>query len=452
MKFLNFILSFILPNKMENRRDMNVFIAILIYLACAIMMAGIPNIRINKVVKDKFLTECYCFEETFDTTLDELSKVAYAKIPAFEMKSDNSIKYAFDNEEKVIELKYNTKSSGKKINLTIVYLPYLTNDDEIPMDVFDLNAYLKVNPFDENHQLKSQDVLAIYTNKVFYFIFNHGYTLAYINASSDASLEDYHYLYIPNWESKGDWSLYRTALDEEGKIKRDANNKVIYAYYKYDEENNIKRLENEEIDYDYSSDESRYSERIYNANINKMFAYSSQQNIGMYSYLELNEQGINVLDVRNLNALEEFSETMIASCVTSVKTTSYILSLFFNVLLPLLWVFVMWLLLHRNGELTRFKEYYAIGASSMILPSIITSIVGLFYPYTLFARIAMIVTALYYLVCVLFINNMGRKARMMMQTKPKSEKSEDKEVETVPIKEFVSDVKEDDTQRPGRIG
>lgn len=424
-KFFNFILSFILPNKMETHRDMNVFIAILIFFACAIMIAGLPSLTATKIVKERYLTECYCYENNLDATL-----VGDVSLPVFELRADNAIK-AIDwmgDESKVRNLTYKTKND-KEINVTIVYQLDKTRDDELDKEVFDLDAYLSVNPY-EGHTLKSQDILIVYTNKIFYYIFNHGYTLNYQSAEKD-NIEDYHYLNVPTWAQTGNWSLYQTEVDEEGKIKKDVNGNIIYKT-RLDENNN-------EV-------------KIYQQNINKIFSYDKQTNIGMYSYLELKELGIEVLDLRNSNALNNYCDTVISTCVNSIKTTSYILSLFFNVLLPLIWVFVMWLLLHKNGELTRFKEYYAIAASSMILPAILTSIIGLFIPYTIIARFAFIVNAIFYLTCVLVINNMGRKARLMSQKEKQSQVKEEKEiidVETTPINEYnLTEEKE----KPGKIG
>ncbi len=425
-KFFNFILSFIAPNKMETHRDMNVFISILIFLACAIMIAGIPSLTVTKIVKERYLTECYCFEDNLNAEL-----VGEKDLAVFELKADNSIKYvdsaSEEGKSKVRQLTFKTPND-KTINLTVVYQIDKTRNDELDSSVFDLDAYLSEIPY-EGHTLKSQDILVIYTNQIFYYIFNHGYTLNYQSATSD-NIEDYHYLQVPTWENEGNWSLYQTELDEDGNIRKDVNGNIIYKTRLNEKEEEVK---------------------IYQQNINKIFTNGKQTNIGMYSYLELEELGINVLDLRELNPLNEYADTVISTCVTSIKTTSYILSVFFNVVLPLLWVFVMWLLLHKNGELTRFKEYYAIAATSMILPAIITSIVGLFIPYTIIARFAFIVNAVFYLTCVLIINNMGRKAKNLQQQNAKKddEPIEIQEVETKPINEYNET---EEGEKPGTIG
>ena len=425
-RFWNFILSFIAPKKMEIHRDMNLFIVILLFLACAITSSGIPGLRINTLLKEKYLNECYVFDNSYDATTDyDLNKLL-----KFDLASDNSLKVINYQSEADLrhELTYKTVD-GKTINLTIVYQFDVTSKDSIDPEILDLNEYLSFNPFNEDHTLKeeTQDVLVVYTKDIFYYIFNHGYTLGYTYDPS-GELETYHYINVPQWENNtsANWSLYETLYDSDGNIQRNSTTGEIV--YQLDDANN----------------------KIYRSNLNQIFTCGEQTNIGIFSYLELKEVGINVLDLSNDHPLARFSDILVYSCGNSVKTYSYLLSFFYVVLLPLLWVFVMWLLLKRNGELTRFREYYAICAVSHVLPTIITAIIGLFYPYTFFAKYAMIITALYFLINVTIINTLGKSRKQMINKE--NDEVELKKINDVVETKMLKDIETRNEERASRIG
>ena len=122
---------------------------------------------------------------------------------------------------------------------------------------------------------------------------------------------------------------------------------------------------------------------------------------------------------------------MVTSSVTSVKVYSYILAAFYVVLLPIMWVLIMWLILHKNGELQRLREYYAVAAAAMVLPSIITAIVGLWIPYTIMSRIAMIVQAVWYFVVCTIINT-AKKHKTVVEEVAAEDAPEGEFVESVP--------------------
>mgnify|MGYP003571299080 CR=1 FL=1 len=398
-RFWKFILSFIAPKKMEIHRDMSIFIAIVIFLACALLSAGVPALRIEPLLKKNYLTECYAFEGSYDSNLKE--EFNLASLPTFELNSSNEAKNIKNYETPTVYDLVYQNSKGDDINLKIVYDFSATRDSDIT--VIDMNEYLSFVPFNEDHSLKQRDILVVYTKNILYYIFNHGYTLGYID-DKDASLDKYHYLYIETWLGKENWSLYKTKVDEDGNISKDANG---------------------EINYDLDSN----GNKVYKSNLNQIFTCGNQTSIGIFSYLELSEIKIKFNNFKDVSPLEEFTDILVYSSANSVKVYSFILSLFYNVLLPILWVFVMWLVLRKGGELTRFREYYSICACTVILPSIITAIVGLFIPYTVFAKFQLIVSAIWYFVVVSIINTMKKK------------KQEAKEIVEEPVKPLMEEEK-----------
>lgn len=409
----HFLLSIFVPRKMEEHRDLNLFLAVMIFILCALISVGIPSLRLKSLLKNNYLDECYSYADTYELTLEGFNP---ASLPSFEIDKETkkviNVQYPNNEKQSVYELKYKAKD-GLDVNLTLVYEFDVTNEDELK---FDLDAYLKQVPFDGNHNLISRDVLVIYTEQVFYYIFNRGYMLNYID-DKEGELETYHYINVGSWEQTGEWSVYKTERDENGKIVKDASGEIIY------------KLED--------------GEKVYNNNINQLFTNGASTNIGIFSYYELEEANLPFTKLDN--PIQAFSDILVYCCAESVGTYSYILSFFYMVILPILWVLVMWLLMKKGSVLTRFREYYSIAAISFIAPSILTAIVGLFIPYTIISKVVMIVQAVYYFIVVSRINSMP------VNNKDKAEEVvidiPTEKIETVPVAEAV----ETESKKPSII-
>ena len=404
-KVLKFILTFIVPKKIEAHRDMNLFIAVLMFLLSAVLCAGIGVLRLETVLKNNYLDECYAYEDTYELTLENFD---VANLPTFTINEETykaeNIVWPNGVEQSVYNLTYKAKE-GLDVNLTIVYEFDKTVKDELD---FDLDSYLKVVPFNENKELVTRDILVVYTQDIFYYIFNRGYTLSYM--AFDQPLEESHYLYVDKWAATNQWSMYKVQRDSNGKVVTNANNQLIYLP---DEEN-----------------------KEYNNNINQIFTYGEQQNVGIHSYMELEKNGYNFAKLEN--PIVDYTEISLDACKTMVSTYGYILSFFYVVVLPILWIFVIWLLMKKNAELTRFREYYSICAASMLLPSLIGGIVTLFIPYSIIAKVIMFVQAVFYLIVVSRINavkpnkNDKNKKEEVIDIYPEEEK-----IETKPIQDVI---------------
>ena len=258
----HFLLSIFVPRKMEEHRDLNLFLAVMIFILCALISVGIPSLRLKSLLKNNYLDECYSYKDTYELTLEGFNP---ASLPSFEIDKETkkviNVQYPNNEKQSVYELKYKAKD-GLDVNLTLVYEFDVANEDELK---FGLDAYLKKVPFDANHNLISRDILVVYTEQVFYYIFNRGYMLNYIN-DKEGELETYHYINVGSWEQTGDWSVYKTERDENGKIVKDASGEIIY------------KLED--------------GEKVYNNNINQLFTNGASTNIGIFSYYELEEANL----------------------------------------------------------------------------------------------------------------------------------------------------------------
>ena len=138
------------------------------------------------------------------------------------------------------------------------------------------------------------------------------------------------------------------------------------------------------------------------------------------------------------NPLAKMSDLLVLDLQSSVKTYNYILSFFYVVILPIMWVLIVWLVMHKNGVLSRFREYYAVASVAFLVPSIIIGIVGFFIPYQIISRFAMILHAGYYVVCASRINSMDRPQTKKGNMVKKSQEiiEVETEINTTPINEL----------------
>ena len=383
---------------MEEHRDMNLFIAVLLFVLSMIICAGIPAKRLTKVIKNNYLTDCYVFDGTYDAEFEKPT------LPTYEIVNGEVSNFTLVNDKKVYDLVYKLKDEST-INLKIVYQLDVDNEHGIDRNVFDVDDYLSQNPFNDDHSLKQKDVLAVFTKTGMYYIFNHGYSYGYVN-NKEATLEQAHYLNVQAWEDTGKWSIYEHSLET-------VDGKEVYTPY-YVHPANAEELKKDPKNWTLIDPSEKPlngldyvpKQRI-NNNLYNLFHYSGTPNVGYYSYKTLETLGSDYLTFDE-NPLAEMSDLLVMDLQSSIRTYNYILSFFYVVVLPLIWVLIVWLVMHKNGELTRFREYYAIASVSFLVPSIIIGIVGFFIPYQLISRFAMILHAGYYFVCASRINSMSK--------------------------------------------
>ena len=396
----NFILSFILPRRMEEHREMNLFIAVLLFLLSMLLCAGIPNKRLEKIIKKNYLSDCCVFPGTYDATFEKPSLPVYSIING---EVDN---YQLINDQKVYDIEYKLQDETV-VNLKLVYQFDVDDEHGIDKSVFSIDEYLRTNPFNEDHSLKQKDVLAVFTKTGLYYIFNHGYAYGYVN-NQEATLEQANYLNVQSWTDSGKWSIYEHDLEViDGQ-------EVFTEYYyhpksleEYEQDptgknwTEVRTTDTKIHDFDYKPIKK------YNNNLYELFNYGGSSNVGYYSYKTLTTLGEDFMTFDE-NPLTEISDLLVLDLNSSVRTYNYILSFFYVVVLPIVWVLIVWLVMHKNGELVRFREYYAIASIAFLLPSIVIGIVGYFIPYQSISRFAMILHAGYYFVCVSRINSMGK--------------------------------------------
>lgn len=443
----DFILSFIIPKKIERHRDMNLFIAVLLFLFSFIICCSTPGFRLSAMIKDNYLEDCLVYEGSYDATLE-----TEVNLPELSIKENVASFVDFEAlNQFVYDLTYKTEE-GKDINLKIVYDLDANKDQELTK--INLNEYLNVNPFNEDKTLKSQDLLVVYTRDAFYYIYNHGYSIEYSYSAEDAKLEDYNYLNSKEWAETGKWSFYKadkSKVDENGFSQfrdcyylpapgDDVNDPNSWTDVSFDAN---KTVEYEGVKY---SGHRKVTNNIYD-----IFHYGVNNNIGKFTYAELEDYTEDYYN--NNDPLETYSDVFVALYGQSMRTYNYLVGLIYIIVLPLLWMVAIYLIMHKNGELTRFREYYSVASVSLLVPSVVISIVGMFVPYYRLASFYMIIHAGYFLFVISRINKLSKTKNCKDEPSQPDKKvvdvaETDYAVETKPASEYNT---ENNFQKPSQV-
>lgn len=484
-KFLDFISSFVLPKKMMRYRNINFFIIVLIFLGCMFLCVGTSNLGLTRYIKNN-KDSFRLFNEVYDLSSEE--KV---NLPRFSIDESKSVITNFtigEEVDNVYELSFPLEDN-KTLNLTLVYEPNVKiNDDEATSHDdrilnFDINGYYYHLPKrTQDDELLEQDMLLVITNELIYYIFNHGCDLV---KNTDGNYNKY-------LESTG-WNIMETKYvlpaNAEEIIYSDAEKKNIdYSKWtkiaKRGEEISIdgvtyKAYDTKEIAYFLPANKDEIVINAYgdiditkwtklaekaeettfvdgveystktriNNNLHEVFVSDTSTRVGVFSLYQAQNLGINFGDLGNgvstiekKIVVEAIADLMVNSGASQLQYYNFFYALIFILFMPLLWTFATWAMSKKYGELTRFKEYYAICSVAFIVPSIIVALFTFIaQPYCFIAQYAMFLQVAFYIFAVYKINNINRKANTPQNptpsSKPQKEAIIDLKVETTPIQE-----------------
>jgi hypothetical protein len=151
-----------------------------------------------------------------------------------------------------------------------------------------------------------------------------------------------------------------------------------------------------------------------NRNLHNVFVSENTQRIGVFSLYQASKMGVNFSDLTGDNkattdmklVVEAIGNLMVNTGVSQLENYNTIYAMIFIFIMPILWTFALWVMSRKFGELTRFKEYYAICSVSYIVPSILTALFTVFtQPYAFIAQYAMFIQLAFYIFMVYKINN-----------------------------------------------
>lgn len=400
-RILSFIASFVIPKKMLKHREMNIFVILIILLLAFFACTFISNLRVRAFVERSPETVYYFCEMT--DMVEE--KDANAVLPSFTVE---------EGRVKDAEIVMNTvnnpytftyKASEEDIPLEVEMYYFLdkivfeageVKSETAVIDYNLLNLHdVLTNPYDNDLNKKSNKLLMIYTNSVVFYIFNNGYVL------NNGKVINY----LDN-----SWTMYETNEDGE----------TLYFLPK----------DASEIDDNHWTTISKEGEKVtipgygeyvarkqVTQNLHKIFFNSKNfsTRVGHYEYSELDHAGINLYkyneNTKWSEVLENFAEATIQSSMSYYKSRTTLNGLIFILALPFGWSFLIWMLTKRFGQLKYYKEYLAIAATSMVLPSILICIVSCFIPYFQIAYWGMLLMAAFYFLTIICINGTRRQSK-----------------------------------------
>ena len=487
-KMLDFMLSFIQPKKMIRYRNINLFLTILIFLGCMFLCAGVSNVSLVNYVK-RHKENFRLFPEVYDLECNE--KVSLPKFTIDEQTGGLTNFTIGSEKDNVYEIKFNLENN-KTLNLTLVYEPnvYVNDNEKTPHDdrlmSFDLNGYYNYQPKrDADGNLLEQDMLIVIHNELIYYMFNHG-----IDLIPDASGNYNRYLESTGWDimeskyvlpkdateiaytgennSELDYSKWTTVAKRGEQVvigektytahatgerayylPASADELVLNAYGEYDVRKWTKLAENKEEKTFIDGKEYLAASRL-NQNLHEIYVSNTTTRVGVFSLSQAKQYGIDFGNLENGKypvdptiAVVGIANLMVNSGSNQLQMYNFFYALIFILFMPLIWTFATWAMGKKFGELTRFKEYYAICSVSFIVPSIIIALFTIFVePYAFIAQYAMFAQVAFYIFCIFKMNNVNKKPVKnnpnQDNSKPKKEEVIDLEVKTEKVEEKIS--------------
>ena len=434
---VDFILSFILPRKMVRHRDMNIFIAVLLFFVCFFVAIGSSNYVGASYIR-KHEQEVLLYSELKnlpDETQITLFPVETEKTEAGtkQIKFDVNIHLKRITHRSVLE-------DGTILNLLIVYdLDYdYQKPEEHPLN-FDLEGYFRHVP-SENEK----DMLFLVTKDYLFYIHNHG---AFENG-------------VKYFDQAQEGSVYR--VDDQGK--------EIY-YLPKDETEIIQKNEFGDVDTTkWTEAVTADSPKDENGNYFKLFTVDGVEQ-KFTAVRRLNENPIVALRTGfmldydsaefysfDLNGFSGKAKDLASKWynfivnvqAASIKLNNQLFGFLTIFIIPFLFIIATWLMSRKYGELTRFREYYVIAGVALVIPSLISFVLGFFIPYFSYARYFMFVQVGFYMFAVFRINSDKR-----LQNPEKAQTNEIKlpdKLETKPLfKDNLTEVENPSAEKPSQI-
>ena len=454
-KVLDFLLSLIQPKKMIRYRNINLFLIVLIFLGCMLLCSGISNLSLVRYVK-RNIENYKLFPEVYD-----LEYEGGVNFPSFSIDEPTGgitgFKDGNGEEEDIYEIKF-ALQDGSTLNLTVVYEPDVYVNDRVEtvhddrLSSFDLNGYYNYVPKrDENGNLLEKDMLVIIHHELVYYIFNHGFESAKNEIGSYTryleftgwSIREGSYM-LPNDaseiaytdESQKELDVYKWTkpaklgdtieIDGEKYTAKYVNTYylpaseeelVLNSYGEYDVRKWTKIAKDKDECVYLNEGEKIIAESRLKSNIHEIFVSDNQTRVGVFSLYHADLADIKFGDLGNgkypVNPtlmVQAIADLMVPSAANQLQTLNFLYAVIFIIFMPILWTFATWVMGKKFGELTRFKEYYAICAISFIIPSILIAIFTIFFePYVFIAQYAMFVQVAFYIFCIFKMNNPKRK-------------------------------------------
>ncbi len=443
----NFLLSLILPRKMYEHHSMKVIYSVLIFLLSVFIVLFSVNLSTKRFVKKALKAPDFANSEyvlTSDVDFPEYKLVQTANKSGYYLDVTGE-----EDFKKTYHLSLNkVNNSDQTLDLVIVFDEgcdlFATDDNgeetySIDPRLINLNSYVN-QEFDSNKEY----LLFIFTKKSFYYLYNLGKeydknhnlvdnsNMAYGGYEKDSN-GNYMY-YLPNEKNlslefnpeldefggydTSKWSMEvskdKTLTLDGLTISAQRRLKAVYEYYLPASSSEIVKKD-DVYDYDLWSKKASEGEKTtidgveYTAR--KKYTISLRNAIynGEYVYSNLNtdsinQDGTNFSTNDNINeCLAQMIDLMVDSDANIQKNMYSLFIIIINVIFPLIWVLVTWLV-SRKFVMNKFREYYAICSITYLTTSVVGLILGFFIKFDSLMLILLAIELIYYIFVTFRIN------------------------------------------------
>lgn len=208
---------------------------------------------------------------------------------------------------------------------------------------------------------------------------------------------DYQYYEIPFTFTSGDdtynmllvFDIYNTSQRNKGRFDYNAYHQK--AVESHSEKDLLFVFGTTQASYYYKHD-TTYGTASFQSHIDQLLSYA-------YVEIDVAKLPTNAQDLTYFLA-----RYLIINRILFAKQNYTLSSFIMNVIIPLIMIFLFYLIFKRGGELKKFKEYYNIGAIAFVPTSIIIFILGFFVSYTSAFIIYFPIQSLFYIFCIFRIN------------------------------------------------
>lgn len=401
-KIIDFLKSIVMPRKMYRYHDLKVIYSVLIFIVSIFVLLFSINISTRGFMED--LIGHPDFEHYNYTLVKEESDI----FPKYQIATSHSGNLYLDCEEAgkdgaadsfngVYNATLRDSDRGNTVILTVVFyenLDLFSSTDNMIAEGslkklkevanFDLDGYIN-----QERKDKTSYVLYIFTTKSFYYLYNLG------QEYRDNKWVDASNVRNTSFECNTDGSYKYFLPKDESELVINSYGNYDISYWTMESTKDASATFNSEI-----KSERRLTDNLRRAINSGEYVYGNLET----TFINQKEDAINFGSNENIEEVLELQVKLMAECDANIQKNMYsFFVVLINLIFPLAWVFITWLL-SRKFVMSKFREYYAICSITYITTSVIGFILGFFMSFDRLMLILLMIELVYYIFVTFRIN------------------------------------------------
>lgn len=404
MKIKDTILSFILPRKMYRHHRMRFIFSLGLFICSTLIILFSVNTSTKKFIK-KLIPTTEVSNSIYNSSKIEVPNYSIIETPDGEVILDcnieSNVEGVVNGYRNVFHDEISKKDGTGVLDLTIVFIEDMntlkTTQEEIAVEmsklksVFDFDSYMNQQCSDTKEYL-----LYIFTRNSFYYCFN----LGKVKDKAGVWVDNPNVFQITSYE-------YDTASNQNIYYLPASSEQLVKSEQFPDQWDTSKwtNMVSSSDTFEYNG-EVIHAKKKFNNNIRHiLFKGEYMYNSVDYSLINSTENPVNFSkNTDKLSVISGMYDIMVDVDTNIQKSLYSFFTLISNLILPLVFVLITWLL-SKNFVLSKFKEYYAICSIIYLVVSIIGFGLGFLIPFDKLIFILIIVELLYYIIATFRINS-----------------------------------------------